>query len=205
MNFIGGERQRRHESDLDFERRVWDEKSEALFIVMRVCHNIADDYPALTEANRKPYALNLSRRLDALAEVRPTIEAFASRRCSDDLSDLIDELVAAGVKYHEGRRAHILMEQVVDISLDDTAAWERNRAEREKSAALAMEHFAPDLDGLRYKALRLLEAARESVRRPKDGPDSPSRPCGTRGHTRRQCPRVALAQPRTCIEHAPAR
>lgn len=168
VNFVGGERQRKHESDLDFERRVWDEKSEGLFIAMKVSRNLLDGYEPITDENRGTYALNLSRRLDALVEVRPTIDAFASTECRKALAELIEGLTRGGVKTYFGRRHDSLLTAMMNLDVNDHSGWQRNKDSRDEAQAKAVEFFDPDLEYLHDRAYRLLEAARESVRRPKD-------------------------------------
>lgn len=168
VNFIGGERQRKHEADLDFERRVWERKSEALFTVMQQCRRLADSDDPVTEDNRETYALNLSKLLDQLAEVRPTIEAFASTRCSNELSGLIEALTTSGVTLHVGARNSRLMRELVKLDINDNSGWSRNKEQRDEAKAQAVAGFDPELSDLQAGARGLIDAARESVRRPKD-------------------------------------
>jgi hypothetical protein len=69
-NLLAGERQRRHEADLDFEARVWDRKSEALFEVMNQ-YRLLIGAGNVTELNRTTYALDLSKLLDAWRRSHP--------------------------------------------------------------------------------------------------------------------------------------
>lgn len=167
-NFIGGERQRRHDADLNFEMRVWERKSEALFTVIERCRLVTDSDIPLTDGNRKFHALYLSKMLDALNGTRSTVEAFASSRCREELAGLIEALRTAGVKRYVGNRVDRFHQQRLDADPEDLSTRKRCqdlvRAAEEKAVA----DFDPDLRDLRARAERLLEAARESVRRPKD-------------------------------------
>lgn len=167
-NVYSGERQRRHETDLDFEKRVWERKSEVLLKVIEECRTLIASVEPVTDDNRLNYALHLSKMLDRLDDTRSTVEAFASSRCREALTDLIDAFEASGVKYDMGRRAEHWLNKSLEAGLEDIESRRRYqdwRADAEKQAA---EGFNPDLPGLRRRAEHLLEAARESVRRPKD-------------------------------------
>lgn len=166
-NFVGGERQRGHEADLDFERRVWERKSEALFSLMQECRFLADSDIPLTDENREGYALDLSKSLDRLHEVRSAIDAFASTRTRTELTGLMDTMLAGGAKHRYGNDAG----RYFDLWIEAGTDWDNRKYWREQEAAAkarAVEDFDPDMDDIRARAERLLEAARESVRRPKD-------------------------------------
>lgn len=105
VNFIGSERQRKHESDLDFEKRVWAQKSEALFSLMEECRFLADSDLPITDTNREGYALDLSKSLDRLHAVRPAVDAFASTRTRTELNGLMATMLAGGAKHHYGNDA----------------------------------------------------------------------------------------------------
>lgn len=170
-NFIGGERQRRHETDLDFERRVWERKSEALFSLMKECRSLADADLPITDKNRQRYALDLSKALDRLHDVRAAVEAFASTRCRTDLTALIDAMLAGGIKYRSANAADRyskLALQSITGDAPNSDAWIRWRDLEKALIAEAVEDFDPDMLDIRAKAQRLLDSARESVRRPKD-------------------------------------
>lgn len=167
VNFIGSERQRKHESDLDFEKRVWDQKSEALFSVMNISRILATDGDAITDANRRTYAINLSKRLDDLHTARGVVDAFASTRCAVALTLLIDAMRDGGVKHNVGYRVDRLREQSMELDPDDER-WASYRDWRKQAEAKALENFDPNLADIRAKAERVFDAARESVRRSKD-------------------------------------
>ncbi len=167
-NVYTGERQRRHETDLDFEKRVWERKSEVLLKVIQECQRLRASDDPVTEDNRVTYALNLSRMLDTLHDTRPTVEAFASSRCRESLTDLIDAFEKSGVKYDVGRRAEHWLDKALKTGLADMESRRRYRDWRQKAEEEAVADFGPDLTDLRARAERLLEAARESVRRAKD-------------------------------------
>jgi hypothetical protein len=177
-NFIGGERQRSHETDLDFERRVWEEKSKALFAVIRDCRAVIDSDDPLTDDSRKSWALYLSKRLDAFTDVQATIEAFASTECRTALTDLIDALRSAGVKDYLGNRVKRYEDLMAKVPLSPPSDTQSTLAEVkqrqkyrqwiEETEQAAVTDFNPDLPDLQARAQRLLEAARGSVRRPKD-------------------------------------
>lgn len=169
VNFLSGERQRKHETDLDFEARVWEKKSAALFTVIEHCRALADSGP-VTADNRTEYALALSRTLDDLQEVRSTVDAFASTRCREQLTDLIEALKAFGVKSDAGRDARHWSKMALEAlgQTHDSEAFAGYRHMQHDAENDAVADFDPDLPDLRARAERLLEAARESARRPKD-------------------------------------
>lgn len=104
VNFIGGERQRSHEADLDFEKRVWEEKSQALFAVIKECRVMIDSDDSLTDDTRQSWALYLSRRLDTFTDAQATVEALASTRCRTELTGLVEAMRSSGVKDYLGNR-----------------------------------------------------------------------------------------------------
>lgn len=167
-NVFTGERQRRHEADLDFEARVWERKSEALFEVIRQCHRLADSDRPVTDDNRVGYALEMSKMLDMLHDQVSTVEAFASSRCRTELRGLIEALRAGGVTHRDGADVAHWRNQSLDTPSDDYESKRTYWAWAEQSEKRAVANFDPDIDDLRARAVRLLEAARESVRRPKD-------------------------------------
>lgn len=166
---FGGERQRTHEADLDFEKRVWDRKSEALFTVIEKCRMlIASDDP-VTDDNREAYALNLSKTLDSLHNVRSTVEAFASSQCRAQLALLIEALEESGVKHDLGRRADYWLKMSMEVQGIENFEQKRRYSDRQKEVQReAAADLDLDLPRLRTVAQALLEAARESVRRPRD-------------------------------------
>lgn len=179
-NFVGGERQRRHETDLDFEKRVWVEKSKTLFTVIKECRGIVDSDDPLTDDSRESWALYLSKRLDTLTDAQATVEAFASTRCRAELTGLIDAMRSYGVKDYLGNRVDRLEKESYSLLecdpnttptselLDDMKKRQRFRAWAEEARKEAVVDFAPSLPDLQARAQRLIDAARESVRRPKD-------------------------------------
>jgi hypothetical protein len=179
-NFVGGERQRKHETGLDFEKRVWERKSEALFTVIEECRTLLDVDEPLTDDSRTWWALNLSRRLDALRDARSTVEALASSQCRNELGGLVQALRAQGVKDYVGHRVDRYEREWLEAMAPDSGTFvaglttesiqrgSRIRQRMEKAEEQAVADFAPDLPDLRARAERLLEAARESVRRPSD-------------------------------------
>lgn len=168
VNVYSGERQRRHEADLDLEKRVWERKSAALFEVIDQCRRVVDGVD-LTDDNRLSYALDLSKSLDALLGQFSAVEAFASTRCRQELSGLVGALRESGVKQGVGREVAHYIEVGMEVSpIDHPKRWGRFRDWRKEAEERALADFEPDLSELRERAGRLLEAARESVRRPKD-------------------------------------
>lgn len=167
-NFVGGERQRGHEADLDFERRVWERKSEALFSLMEECRFLADSDLPITDNNREGYALDLSKSLDRLHNVRSAIDAFASTRTRTELNGLMEAMLAGGVKHHAGNEAKRYFNLALNTGIDEIKTRRMWREYEDKARARAVENFEPDIDSIRERAGRLLEAARESVRSPKD-------------------------------------
>lgn len=161
-------RQRQHEADMDFEKRVWDQKSEALFSVMTTSRMLATDGDAITDANRMTYALNLSKRLDDLHAARGVVDAFASTRCAVALTLLIDAMRDGGVKHNLGYRVSRLGEQSMKLDPTDFDLSGRYREWRNEAEQSALQDFDPDLADIRKRAGDLFDAARESVRRPKD-------------------------------------
>jgi hypothetical protein len=169
VTFVGGERQRKHESDLDFEARVWERKSEALFTVMEQCRRVIESNDPVTDDNRLSYALEASKVLDKLHGARPTVEAFASSRCRDELNGLIEVFEQCGVQYGTGARVARLWKQEMETSpSEDYETWKRVGEWRKDAEGEVIVGFEPDLDLWHRQAQRLLDAARESVRRPKD-------------------------------------
>jgi hypothetical protein len=167
-NVLTGERQRRHEADLDFEKRVWERKSDALFEVIDLCRRVIDGMP-LTDDNRLEYALDLSKTLDDLSARLSAVEAFASSRCRQELTDFMAALRDSGVKHAAGRSVDHFRSKSGEVSpLEDLSQWQRYVDWRKEAEADAVADFKLDLPDLRARAERLLEAARESVRRPKD-------------------------------------
>lgn len=173
-NVFTGERQRRHEADLDFEGRVWDQKSTALFAVIRECHRITER-GYVTDANRLGYALRLSEVLDALHALLPAVEAFASSQCRKELNGLINELQRQGVKMGAAGRAAHWRKQYLDAfpetgvhPVKDMQRQVRYHQWAQEAEQEAVKEFKPDLPELRGRAQELMDAARESVRRPKD-------------------------------------
>lgn len=167
--FIGGERQRKHESDLDFEKRAWAKKSEALFAVIQVCEELIEA-PDPQEGNSDSWlAFGLSRVLDDLTDNRAAVGAFASTTCREDLNVLIRAMKNGGVKRGLGRRWDRLWDDLrqVDIATD-YERWEGLWERRKKAEEEVVDGFAPDMPALRTSAGNLLEAARQSVRRAKD-------------------------------------
>ena len=185
-NFIGGERQRSHETDLDFEKRVWDRKSDALFQVIEECRTMLDSFGGveMKDENRVWWALHLSRRRDALRDVRSTVEALASSECRGDLTAVIEAMDAQGVKEYLGRRVDRHREQMFADAPPEASAeqllgrldpqarfferMQRYGEQIKETEARAVADFQPDLVELRERTERLLESARASVRRPKD-------------------------------------
>lgn len=178
VNFIGGERQRSHEAGLDFEKRVWERKSESLFAVIQECRALLDADEPLVDETRTWWALGLSRHLDALRNVRSTVEAFASARCRVELTELVDAMSAQGVKEYLGHRVDRYNKLMLEVPFSDTYSTQdiqkevaqRNRYREwiKETEDEALVDFAPDLVDIHERAARLLEAARESVRRPND-------------------------------------
>lgn len=167
VNFIGGERQRRHEADLDFEARVWERKSEALFEVIGAARNLLDSDAPVGE-NPLSYALYLSKMLDALNSTRSTVETLASNRCREELAALIEALHSQGVKEYVGHRSDRYLHKGLEAGVDDVESWRRYSKYRKEAEDEAVADFHLNLADLQTHAARLLEAARESVRRPKD-------------------------------------
>lgn len=179
-SFIGGERQRRHETDLDFEKRVWEGKSETLLTVIKECRGIIDSDGPLTEHSRQSWALYLSKRLDIFTDAQATVEAFASTRCRAELSGLIDSMRSSGVKDYLGNRVDRFEKEWFAILkhdpntmptsdlLDDLNKRKRYKEWADEAKEKAVAEFDPDLPELQARAQRLLDAARDSVRRPKD-------------------------------------
>ncbi|MBM7506551.1 hypothetical protein JOE61_000365 [Nocardioides salarius] len=179
-NFIGGERQRSHEADLDFEERVWEEKSRALFAVIKECRVMIDSDDSLTDDTRQSWALYLSRRLDTLTDAQATVEAFASTRCRTELTGLVEAMRSSGVKDYLGNRVDRFEKEWFDVLkydpntmptsdlLDDIKRRRRFQEWADDAKKEAVADFDPDLPDLQGRAQRLLDAARESVRRPKD-------------------------------------
>jgi hypothetical protein len=187
-NSIGGERQRSHETDLDFEKRVWERKSEALFGVIHECRTMLDtlDREELNDDdhNRLWWALHLSRRLDALHDVRSTVEALASSECRSALTSLVEAMTEQGVEQYVGRRVDSYRTQMSEDDPPETSGdalvarldprmqkirrHQRYREWINEAEQEALADFNPNLPDLQSRAHRLLEAARESVRRPKD-------------------------------------
>jgi hypothetical protein len=169
VNFVGGERQRKHESGLDFERRVWDKKSESLFSLIqesRVLTNYEDPIP---EKYQEWHALNLSRVLDALYESQAPVEAFASEDCRRELAGLIEAMRKGGVKGDVGRRSNLWFNKMREVNpTEDYATWSRYMKYRNEAGEEAVANFDPDIKDFQVRAGRLLEAARQSVRRARD-------------------------------------
>lgn len=168
VNFIGNERQRKHEADLDFERRAWDRKSEALFSLMEECRFLIDSDIPITDSNRQAYALDLSRSLDRLHGVRAAVDAFASTRCRIELTGIMDVMQSGGVKHHSGEEARRYLNYSVETDIDDIEMRRRWRELEDAGKARAVENFDPNMNDIRARAARLLDATRESVRRPKE-------------------------------------
>ncbi|GAA4757395.1 hypothetical protein GCM10023350_48760 [Nocardioides endophyticus] len=167
-NVFTGERQRKHESDLDFERRVWDKKSEALFVVIETCEELIEAPDPEGESDQW-LAFGLSRLLDALTANRAAVDAFASSTCRNELTSLIKAMNGGGVKEGLGRRWDRLWDRLREVDIrTDYERWKSVWEQREKAESEVLDGFAPDMQVLRGQAERLLEAARESVRRPKD-------------------------------------
>lgn len=167
-NFISGERQRSHEADLDFERRVWERKSEALFAVIERARSLADSADPVTDDNRLTYALNLSRLLEALLDNRAAVEAFASSDCRTALTALIDAMEAQGVKSDVGAREARYTSQAMKAGIANVDSYNFYRDLAKEVDQEALAEFEPDLAALNARAERLLEAARLSVRCPKE-------------------------------------
>jgi len=167
-NFMSGERQRRHEADLDFERRAWERKSDALFVVIERARSLADSSEPVTDDNRLTYALDLSMLLDALLTNRATVEAFASSDCRATLTALINTMQSQGVKPGVGEREARYRNLAMEAGIDNPERWDIYRKWWKEAEREATTHFNPDLSALHPLAERLLEAARLSVRRPKE-------------------------------------
>jgi hypothetical protein len=167
--FIGGERQRKHESDLDFENRVWDKKAEALFAVIQACEELIEA-PDPEEGEADSWlALGLSRVLDDLAYKRAAVDAFASTTCRQNLNILIKTMKDGGVKGGLGRRWDRLWDRLREVDVKtDFERWSGLWEQRQKVEQEVVDGFAPDMPALRASAGNLLEAARQSVRRAKD-------------------------------------
>ena len=164
VTVYNAERQRSHEADLDFEKRVWDRKSAAIFTLMEECRELSD-FPNTADDNRTGQAVRLSRMLDTLLDARPIVDAFASTRCSRELTALIEGLVAAGVAGGYGNDARYWWGKARAAPAHESLTFRQFAKESEEDAASG---FEPDLDALRAQAKRLYGAARESVRRAKD-------------------------------------
>jgi hypothetical protein len=148
---------------------VWERKSEALFTVIHQCRMLADSDAPVTDDNRLTYAVNLSKMLDKLHDTRSTVEAFASSRCREELTGLIEALRNSGVKEGVGGRVDHHWKKSLEVKpSEDFKTWDLHMGWRKEAEEEAVADFEPDLSDLRARAERLLEAARESVRRPKD-------------------------------------
>ncbi len=161
------ERQRKHERGLDFEQRVWEEKSKALFAIIEQCREFLDlevRMDRLDEHGHKIISAEFGQRLDRLTDQMPTVEAFASQECREALHDLVAGMRAGGVKRGYGSLFRQLGEQA--RSTDD--ANERGRIEQRRWDLLDLTSDGFDLDMQQAKQLsqRLLDAARQSARTP---------------------------------------
>lgn len=169
-NVVIAERQRKHEADLSFEARVWEQKSKALFEVIHKCHEILD-IDETDESNRTRQAVQLSKILDALHDNEPVVGAYASAECRTRLEGVIGTMRAAGVKLDMGRRATLWMNKTRETIRELGASegmdkWRRYDEYRTEAESAAVAEFAPeDLPMIQQRARNLIEAARESVRR----------------------------------------
>lgn len=165
---FSGERQRKHETDLDFERRVWEKKSEALFAVIEVCEELIEARDP-TEETDWWMALGLSKLLDDLTDSRAAVGAFASSTCRKQLTSLIKAMRDGGIRPGTGHRWDQSWERLREVDME--TEWDRWKViwdQRRKAQEEAVKDFRPDMKAIRAQAEQLLDAARDSVRRPKD-------------------------------------
>lgn len=167
VTFIGGERERRQEAALDFERRVWEKKSEALLTVIELCRSFAEA-PPITADNKLHYALTYSEMMNDLHHIQPVVDAFSSTECRTALSAFLSELKREGVAPGAGRRSRHFRDRAMEIPAEDFELKSYCMNQWKAADQAAVENFDLDLDAAQDRARAVLEAARESVRRSHD-------------------------------------
>lgn len=160
----GGQKaQRKHEAALSYEGRAWEKKNEGLFEVIAACRGLVD---AIDRDDPGNYALAADRTADRLGEWVAVVEVYSSQECRQAYASLRALLDNAGLPialstFVENARQRKM--GAVDAG-DFEEAVKAMRREREIVDEAASEMTLPE--GIaRDAALRLIEAARASVRR----------------------------------------
>lgn len=183
--YLNGSQQRRHESRLAYEERSWRRKSEGLFDVVATCRSLIDaidrpgsldvietldrergDYQATVQEyiGVSEVGVRVGDVVQRLHELVPVVELYGSKACREAFDDLRRLLRDSGYDPRAADRlASVRRGKLAAIDAKDyRSAATARRLEREVLED-ARTRLTIDLDETRAKAVRLVEATRESI------------------------------------------
>jgi len=170
VSALGARDQRRHETDLSFEGRVWERKVDAHLDLIR--HVLA-----LQKAARDPDTWSLAMDMatankEILEKIQPTLAAYASRRCLEDLDKLLDLWRSSldsetTLRVEQVLRARQVVRDVgAQVPIDP--AMTKHLDHFVEVADELAEHFKPNIRVLRSTLDDLLRSTRASLKASED-------------------------------------
>lgn len=169
-NLLAGERQRSHETKLDFEKRVWQLKSETLFIAIKESRSLLAYEDTIPLDERAGSAVHLSEILDRLTDVSPSIDAYASSESREALERVIEALHDAGIREGVGKRVrrYSKLAREAPTGIENFPTLQKYMQWREDATKEASERFTGAMATVKRRADELIACARRSVREPRD-------------------------------------
>ncbi|WP_146825482.1 hypothetical protein [Aeromicrobium flavum] len=170
LNFMNGAKQRDHEARQSYEQRAWEQKSGALFGLIRHANYLDDTVTAASNGDPHAWeelAISIPETHDELLGIRPEIVAFASHQCQVALNELLECLRSPARLYDP-----VLMVRVGDARHAKEAGIDslnfelaaNQRAEERRLLQEAMDGAGVDLVELKARAVSAVNASRASVR-----------------------------------------
>ncbi|KQY55667.1 hypothetical protein ASD11_14220 [Aeromicrobium sp. Root495] len=169
-NLLASERQRSHETRLDFEKRVWQLKSETLFVAIKESRSLLAYEDTVVAEERATSAVHLSELLDRLTDVSPSIDAYASSESREALDRVIEALQDAGIMEGIGQRVRHYSKLVREApsGIENFPTLQRRIQWQEDATNAASEGFTGAMVTVKQYADELLACARRSIREPRD-------------------------------------
>lgn len=168
LTFMSARKQRKHDAARDFEARVWEHKSAALFSTIERCLDLVDRLNDNTAAGHQARVVGSTIRLRKTLEgALPVVHAYASDPCRQAfwvVDRLTREVEYDVTLWHLLDRVRTEIGQTTTYA-DDAAAEHLDAEERRTLEALAPT-VRYDANRLEKAVRELLRSARESLRNP---------------------------------------
>jgi hypothetical protein len=165
VTYRSGREQRAHEARLAYEERAWEEKSSALFRVIAQTRGLLDVIQSTDEWERQELGVRAGTTLNALDDLVPVVESYASTACRSAF-DTFRQLLRDA---KPDTLAKVQLEMFREKKMDAIDAQDFVEAKRLVARERAVQEQATaalrlDVDKAVRVGQELIDAARSSVR-----------------------------------------